>query len=96
MITRMFIAAGALSVAAAVSGAGIAAASTSHPAASAHTVAVVQHAKAYGTAQEPPGEASSSETSTSEASSSETVSDGPGGHQDAPGQNVDHQFDGVE
>jgi|SRR4030088_376162 hypothetical protein len=97
MITRMFIAAGALSAVAAVTGAGIAAASTSHPAASAHTVAVVQQAKATGhshAAQEPPGEASSSETSSAE--SSETVSDGPGGHQDAAGSTVDHQFNGVE
>jgi hypothetical protein len=94
MITRMLVAAGALSAIAAVTGAGIAAASTSHPATAAHTVAVVHQANAAGhsrAAQEPPGEASSSE-----ASSSESVSDGPGGHQDAPGQNVDHQFDGVE
>ena len=39
--------------------------------------------------------ASASETSSGEASS-ETVSDGPGGHEDEPGSEVDHQFEGEE
>lgn len=29
-------------------------------------------------------------------SGNEKANDGPGGHQDAPGQNVDHQFQGQE
>ncbi|HYK96428.1 MAG TPA: hypothetical protein VE011_11290 [Candidatus Dormibacteraeota bacterium] len=35
-------------------------------------------------------------TDPAEATVSESASDGPGGHQDAAGQNVDHQFDGQE
>jgi hypothetical protein len=38
----------------------------------------------------------SSGESPETAGESETTSDGPGGHQDPPGQNVDHQFDGEE
>jgi len=68
--------------------AGVAVAATIHPASAATTVAAVQHVRATGPSQakesEPSGEATSPET------------DGPGGHQDVPGQNVDHQFNGVE
>ena len=50
--------------------------------------AAVQHLRATGPSQakeqEPSGEATSPET------------DGSGGHQDVSGQNIDHQFDGVE
>ena len=67
--------------------AGVAVAATIHPASTAATVAAVHHVRATGPSQakesEPSGEATSPET------------DGPGGHQDV-GQNVDHQFDGVE
>jgi hypothetical protein len=45
--------------------------------------------------------ASGSETATSETGgeptgSEESPSDGPGGHEDAPGAEADHQFEGVE
>ena len=82
--------AAAIAVAAGLIGvtAGTAAATASRPAAPAGTTAVVQHAKA--TPAEPKdGQEQSGETATAEV-------DGPGGHQDAPGQNVDHQFNGVE
>ena len=50
--------------------------------------AAVQHLRAtrpsQAKEQEPSGEATSPET------------DGPGGHQDVSGQNIDHRFDGVE
>ena len=35
-------------------------------------------------------------TDPAEVHVSESASDGPGGHQDPAGQNVDHQFDGQE
>jgi hypothetical protein len=35
-------------------------------------------------------------TDPAEAAASESASDGPGGHQDPAGQNVDHQFEGQE
>jgi len=35
-------------------------------------------------------------TDPAEVNVSESASDGPGGHQDPAGQNVDHQFDGQE
>ena len=45
----------------------------------------------------PDNETGAAEESTSEATGSEAASesDGPGGHEDPPG-NVDHQFDGEE
>lgn len=68
--------------------AGVAAAATYHPASAVRPAAAVQHVRVTGPSQakesEPSGEATSPET------------DAPGGHQDATGQNVDHQFDGVE
>ncbi len=70
-------------------------AATYHPASAATTAAAVQHVRATGPSQakeqEPSGEATPPET---EAISPET--DAPGGHQDVTGQNVDHQFNGVE
>jgi hypothetical protein len=88
MIIKKLLAAGALSAGLVASVAGVAAASASHPAFAARPAAASQYAKASGTSQakesEPGGEATSPET------------DGPGGHQDANGQNVDHQFNGVE
>ena len=44
--------------------------------------------------QTSPDGATGAEASTSEATGAET--DGPGGHADPEGQNVDHQFDGEE
>jgi hypothetical protein len=73
--------------------AGVAVAATSSPAAAARPVAAVQHvaavhhvkaASSLSAEPEPSGEATSPET------------DGPGGHQDAVGQAVDHQFNGTE
>jgi hypothetical protein len=71
-----------------VGGTAGAGAATYHPASAATTAAAVQHLRATGPSQakeqEPSGEATSPET------------DGPGGHQDVSGQNIDHRFDGVE
>jgi len=41
------------------------------------------------------GSESTSESTTETSSETAAESDGPGGHEDPPG-NVDHQFDGVE
>jgi hypothetical protein len=68
--------------------AGVAVASTNSPATTAKTTAVVHHTQtASRTAAEP---------DPSGEASSEATTDGPGGHQDATGQNVDHQFSGTE
>ena len=71
---------------------------TIHPASQAAPAAAVQHVRVTGPSQakesEPTGEATSESEPSGEATSPET--DGPGGHQDVTGQNVDHQFDGVE
>jgi hypothetical protein len=73
----------------------VAVAATYHPASAATTAAAVQYVRATGPSQakeqEPSGEATSPAT---EATSLAT--DSPGGHQDVTGQNVDHQFNGVE
>ena len=82
MIIKKLLAVGTLSGGLVASGAGLAAASTSSPAVAAKPAAAVHHAKAA--APEPSGEVTSHET------------DGPGGHQDAGGQNVDHQYSGTE
>ena len=91
MSIKKLLAVGAMSGGLMAGVAGVAVASTGSPAPAAKTVAVVHHAKAASTPAsqpEPSGEASN------EATSPET--DGPGGHQDATGQNVDHQFSGTE
>jgi cytoskeletal protein RodZ len=46
--------------------------------------------------EQPGAEATSSPESATASEVPETTSDGPGGHQDPAGQNVDHQFDGQE
>jgi hypothetical protein len=43
-----------------------------------------------------PSTGSGTETATENGSESSTASDGPGGHQDPAGANVDHQFQGQE
>lgn len=91
MRIKKLLAVGAMTGGLMASVAGVAVASANSPATTAKTTAVVHQAKAAaGTAAEPEpsGEASG------EATSPET--DGPGGHQDATGQNVDHQFNGTE
>jgi hypothetical protein len=95
MIIKRFLAAGGLTAVLVGGVAGVAVAATYHPAAAVRTAAAVQHVRATGPSQakeqEPSGEATSPET---EATSPET--DALGGHQDVTGQNVDHQFNGVE
>jgi hypothetical protein len=95
MMIKKFLATGGLTAVLVGGIAGVAVAATYHPASAATTAAAVQHVRATGPSQakeqESSGEATSPET---EATSPET--DAPGGHQDVTGQNVDHQFNGVE
>jgi hypothetical protein len=88
MIIKRFLVAVGLSAVLVGGVAGVAAAATSHPASAVRPTAAVQQLSASGPSQakeqEPSGEATSPET------------DAPGGHEDAAGQNVDHQFNGVE
>jgi hypothetical protein len=88
MRIKKFLATGGLTAVLVGAVAGVAVAATIHPASTAWPAAAVHHVGTTGTSQgeesEPSGEAASPET------------DGPGGHQDVSGQNVDHQFDGVE
>jgi hypothetical protein len=91
---KKLLAVGAMTGGLMASVAGVAVASTSSPAATAKTTAVVHHAQAASsTAAQPAPSGEPSETS-GEATS--PAADGPGGHQDATGQNVDHQFNGTE
>jgi hypothetical protein len=106
MMIKKFLATGGLTAVLVGGIAGVAVATTYHPASAAVTAAAVQHVRATGPAQanqqEPNGEATAPEPSgeatapepSGEATAPET--DGPGGHQDVTGQNVDHQFNGVE
>ncbi len=41
-------------------------------------------------------EAAAPETAAETTTETEAASDGPGGHEDPPGANTDHQFEGVE
>jgi len=83
-IKKLF-ALGAIIAGLVASAAGVAAASATHPASVARSATAAQHVKAAGaTESDPSGEDPSQE------------SDGPGGHQDPDGQNVDHQFNGEE
>lgn len=85
MITKKLSAIGAVIAGVVASAAGVATAATAHPASVARPAAAAQHMKAAGaTKSDPSGEDPSQE------------SDGPGGHQDPDGQNIDHQFQGVE
>lgn len=54
----------------------------------------VERVAATDTKSEAPG-TEKADSALSE-SSSENINDGPGGHADAPGASVDHQFDGQE
>ena len=86
MSIRKLLAAGVISaglVGSVASAAGVAMASTSHHVSTARTTAA--HVKA--------GESSGENSGGQEGS---TQGDGPGGHADQAGQNVDHQFTGVE
>ena len=84
MIIKKLLAVGALGAGLVASAAGVAAAATSHTASVARPAAAIQHARASGGAPEQSSEPTSHEN------------DGPGGHQDPNGQNVDHQFNGAE
>ena len=88
MTIKRFLATGGVTAVLVGGMAGVAVAATYHPASAIRPVAAVQHLRATGPYQakesEPSGEATAPET------------DAPGGHQDALGQNVDHQFDGIE
>jgi hypothetical protein len=90
---RKLIAAGVLSAGllAAAAGAAVAATAGHSSAPQTRTTAVVHHLKAGAPAAQPKD---GPEQSGEEATTPET--DGPGGHQDPPGQNIDHQFGGVE
>jgi hypothetical protein len=48
------------------------------------------------TANENPGENPESSAETEGSTENSPESDGPGGHEDAAGQNVDYQFDGEQ
>jgi hypothetical protein len=87
MDIKKLLIAGALSSGLVVATAGAAIASTSHHGSTARTVAAAQHVKA---AEDPGGE------NSGEQEGSTQEGDGPGGHADQDGQNVDHQFTGVE
>ncbi|HWN61173.1 MAG TPA: hypothetical protein VNO25_10955 [Streptosporangiaceae bacterium] len=91
MMIRKILATGGLGAVLVGGIAGAAAGAAYHPASAVRSVATVQHVKVTG-----PSQAKESDPSdpSGEATSPET--DGPGGHQDPAGQNVDHQFDGVE
>ena len=85
MIIKRFVAIGAVIAGLVGAAAGTAAAATGHPASAAKPAAATHQVKAAGaTKGSPNGEDPSHE------------SDGPGGHQDPDGQNVDHQFEGAE
>jgi hypothetical protein len=85
LMTRRLVAIiAALALAAMTAGGGVAYAA--HHAAKHHHAV---HHKAKHASSE------SGETGT-EASSEETAGDGPGGHEDPPGTEADHQFEGVE
>lgn len=70
-------------------GTGTGAAAVSHAASPAGSTATVHHAATVSTTQ-PKAEPEQTGKETA------AQSDGPGGHQDAAGQNVDHQFNGAE
>ena len=91
MTIKRFLATGGVTAVLVGGIAGAAVAATYHPASAIRPAAAVQHLRATG-----PYQAKESDPSdpSGEATSPET--DGPGGHQDPAGQNVDHQFDGVE
>jgi hypothetical protein len=57
----------------------------------------VVHRTVTPKAQPSPDDQSGTETATAENGTEvEAPDDGPGGHEDPPGKNVDHQFQGVE
>jgi hypothetical protein len=91
MSIKKLLAVGAMSGGLLASVAGVAVASTNSPAAPAGTTAVVHHASTTAAQPDPGGEAS-----TEASGEATSQADGPGGHQDATGQNVDHQFSGTE
>ncbi|MDQ6607275.1 MAG: hypothetical protein M3Z06_12095 [Actinomycetota bacterium] len=102
-IQGMFVAFAAVA-AMALGGAVFASAQTSHTKATEPVAAVDKDNIQSGDQKTPdrttkatelPGVESTTET-TSETSSETAPSDGPGGHADAPGATVDHQFQGVE
>jgi hypothetical protein len=84
MMIRKLLIVGALSGGLVASAAGVAVAATGSPAAPAKPAAAVSHVSSPSDGPESSGEGTSHET------------DGPGGHQDAAGTNVDHQFNGTE
>jgi hypothetical protein len=85
MTTKKLLVLGPVIAGLVAAGAGTAAAATNHPASAARPAAAAQHMKAH--------EATRTDRSGENPS---TEPDGPGGHQDPDGQNVDHQFQGVE
>ncbi len=89
MSIRKLAAAIAVAAGLVAAAAGAAAATVGQSAAPASTTAAVHHATAATATQPKDGPEQNGEESTAE-------SDGPGGHQDPAGQNVDHQFDGTE
>jgi hypothetical protein len=80
-----------------ISGAGTALASMRASPAPANVTPVIVTTPAPAATEQPTAEATAEPTEGPDGTEAPgTASDGSGGHQDAPGQNVDHQFDGQE
>lgn len=77
--------------AAGVAVAALPAAAAPVPAAHAATFAVHSTASGHAT-----GDPEDSQSEAPGSGEQQTKADGPGGHEDAPGTNVDHQFTGTE
>jgi hypothetical protein len=91
-INRLRVSAVGAAAVLAIAGAGAGLASAADPVVSGDNTAAETGIEAEATSVETTGveaEATTAETTGVEA-------DGIGGHQDAPGQNVDHQFEGQE
>ncbi len=93
MITKRLVVAAAIATGLLGSGAGVAAAATS-PGAAPPSSAVT--ARQPGVGNSTATSDSPSETPGEHDEAGVTEADGPGGHQDPAGQNVDHQFNGTE
>ena len=91
---KLFIAGAAIVPVLGVGGLALASASGANPPS---TSAPAPNTSAPGTSspQSPDNSATSETTDAAEAPGT-AQADGPGGHQDAAGVNVDHQFDGQE
>jgi hypothetical protein len=89
MIKRLIAFAAVLAIAVMTAGGGVASA---HRGTTGHHVRAAHHAAHHKAARH----AASEGAGESEESATEEPGDGPGGHEDEPGAEVDHQFEGVE